>query len=408
MPLPEVQAWRRSARSSHSNADDSGIPGVVIRYRVKNAGNKAVEVSIAGSLANAVGYDGVGRVNRLVSHDPRGAERHREKTRTALTGWPCPRATYKTRGGAHSARWRSLTPYSNVTCLRIGSAAAGGTISIFWDDFAADGRLEDWPRSRLARQADRRRHGSASRPRSAPTTAVSCRSSCPGTSPTASTTASGPRAARPASKNRYAPHSRCLGGRQYLQSPTSAASRGRAAPSTTPSSRRPCPPPSSTPSPARPRSCARRPASGSDGGTSSASRAAATGRLLPGQLHPRLELRAGARLPLPGARADDARDGVPQQPRARRGAWPSARSLPLGSGVLWSSSRPPTGRWARSSGSTATGSSPATTAWLQKLWPQAKKALDYAWKSLGRRPRRRHGGRAAQHLRHRVLRPEHA
>ncbi len=40
------------------NSDDSGIPGAVIRYRVKNTGHSSAEVSIAGSLPNPVGFEG--------------------------------------------------------------------------------------------------------------------------------------------------------------------------------------------------------------------------------------------------------------------------------------------------------------------------------------------------------------
>ena len=42
------------------NADDSGLPIAVLRYHVTNAGEQPVEVSIAGSLFNAVGYQGSG------------------------------------------------------------------------------------------------------------------------------------------------------------------------------------------------------------------------------------------------------------------------------------------------------------------------------------------------------------
>lgn len=40
------------------NAADSGIPGAVIRYRVRNPSSEPVAVSVVGSLANAVGFDG--------------------------------------------------------------------------------------------------------------------------------------------------------------------------------------------------------------------------------------------------------------------------------------------------------------------------------------------------------------
>ncbi|WP_240841730.1 GH116 family glycosyl-hydrolase [Acidaminobacter sp. JC074] len=38
------------------NPDDSGIPGAIIRYKVKNVSNKTQEVSIAGSLTNSMGF----------------------------------------------------------------------------------------------------------------------------------------------------------------------------------------------------------------------------------------------------------------------------------------------------------------------------------------------------------------
>lgn len=38
------------------NPDDSGIPGAVIRYRVKNTTSKEQEVAIAGSLTNSIGF----------------------------------------------------------------------------------------------------------------------------------------------------------------------------------------------------------------------------------------------------------------------------------------------------------------------------------------------------------------
>ena len=42
------------------NADDSGMPIAVLRYHISNAGAAPVDVSIAGSLFNAVGYPGSG------------------------------------------------------------------------------------------------------------------------------------------------------------------------------------------------------------------------------------------------------------------------------------------------------------------------------------------------------------
>ena len=47
------------------NSDDSGIPTAVIRYRVKNPTDKAVEVSVAGTMANVVGFQGYDVFNNV-------------------------------------------------------------------------------------------------------------------------------------------------------------------------------------------------------------------------------------------------------------------------------------------------------------------------------------------------------
>ena len=58
-------------------------------------------------------------------------------------------------------------------------------------------------------------------------------------------------------------------------------------------------------------------------------------RQLPDGLHARLELRAGARAPVPGARAIDARDRPAGRARGRAGARPSGHSCRLSAGELW-------------------------------------------------------------------------
>ena len=40
------------------NAADSSIPGAIVRYRVRNPSAEPVAVSVVGTLANAVGFDG--------------------------------------------------------------------------------------------------------------------------------------------------------------------------------------------------------------------------------------------------------------------------------------------------------------------------------------------------------------
>jgi uncharacterized protein (DUF608 family) len=120
------------------DADASGIPGTVLRYRVRNPGSVAVDVSVMGSLANMVGFDDYG-----------------------LWCWPeiagTPRNTYRDDG------LRGLyldNPGLDASDLRSGSmvlatAAVAVTAKIrwlrgawldagqdLWDDFRTDGRLE--------------------------------------------------------------------------------------------------------------------------------------------------------------------------------------------------------------------------------------------------------------------------
>ena len=124
------------------NADDSGIPGVVIRYRVKNAGNKVVEVSIAGSLANAVGYSGK---DALVNQRDREGLINEYKEDGPLKGLLF--ANNKIPFGAITGGTMSLTTSNpNVTCKRkwLNDAWWDGAHD-FWDDFSADGRLETEP-----------------------------------------------------------------------------------------------------------------------------------------------------------------------------------------------------------------------------------------------------------------------
>lgn len=49
------------------NAKDSGIPGAVIRYKVKNNSGEALEATVASSVANAVGFNGYDLFDNLWS-----------------------------------------------------------------------------------------------------------------------------------------------------------------------------------------------------------------------------------------------------------------------------------------------------------------------------------------------------
>lgn len=128
------------------DADDSGIPGAVLRYRVRNSGAEPLEVAIAGSLSNLVGaqakrnvfhgpvFDGHPRIDRrdadglhgillssdLPTDDPRSGT-------MALTS-PDPTATIK-------PEWV------------VGFWADGP--QLFWDEFRTTGRVTPEERETL-------------------------------------------------------------------------------------------------------------------------------------------------------------------------------------------------------------------------------------------------------------------
>ena len=66
------------------DADNSGIPAAIIRYRVSNPTNGPVEVSVLGTLANVVGFDGYDVFNNVKLVDEVQNE-YREKD--GVNGW---------------------------------------------------------------------------------------------------------------------------------------------------------------------------------------------------------------------------------------------------------------------------------------------------------------------------------
>lgn len=124
------------------HADDSGIPGAIIRYYVKNPGSKPVDVSITGSLANAVGY---------IGKDDFGKQRDRDGLVNAykedgdLKGllYSNDKIPF---GAVTGGTMALLTANPNVTYKRkwLNNAWWDGAHD-FWDDFSHDGRLEAEP-----------------------------------------------------------------------------------------------------------------------------------------------------------------------------------------------------------------------------------------------------------------------
>ena len=122
------------------DAEASGIPAAVVRYRVTNRAAVPCEVSLAGSLPNVCGFTGFDRFGHLQLAGPVRNEVRREAGMTGLAYHP-----------------DQLAPESlEYSTLALLTTAPGATvrrewlpthwvdhIQDFWDDFTDDGRLQE-------------------------------------------------------------------------------------------------------------------------------------------------------------------------------------------------------------------------------------------------------------------------
>jgi len=121
------------------NADDSGIPGAYIRYYVKNNGDKPVNVSIAGSLANAVGFEKYDIFSRMkVAGNPVNEYRESDGIRGLYFS-----SENLDKNHIAYGNMALVTTHRNVTVKPVwvqGEWTDGS--QDFWDDFIEDGKLE--------------------------------------------------------------------------------------------------------------------------------------------------------------------------------------------------------------------------------------------------------------------------
>jgi len=121
------------------NADDSGIPGAILRYKVKNTTDKKVDVSIAGSLPNVVGFNGFNLRNRI---EIEGENKNEYRDDGEIRG-----LFYSSKNlESEDLKYGNLafmTPDSSITYKE--NWLDGGWfdgIHDFWDDFKEDGKIE--------------------------------------------------------------------------------------------------------------------------------------------------------------------------------------------------------------------------------------------------------------------------
>ena len=122
--------------------EESGIPAVVLRYKLKNLSGKTVKATIAGSILNPVGFDGVGKIAGVGS-EKFGANRALIRKGDALSGLVM--SSDKVKPGTPAFGTMALTTtWKDITYLTHWVRGDWwDDLQIFWDDFRDDGRLAD-------------------------------------------------------------------------------------------------------------------------------------------------------------------------------------------------------------------------------------------------------------------------
>lgn len=135
------------------DADASGLPVAIFRWRLHNPGSSPVEATVALSLLNAIGYDGQAQLNNR-RHALFGANRNEFVTEgefrgLRMTGEKCAGEAPQAGSMALLTNWPEVT-YS----VHWERAGWWDDLQNFWDDFRTDGRLPDDPASDATRDGE--------------------------------------------------------------------------------------------------------------------------------------------------------------------------------------------------------------------------------------------------------------
>jgi uncharacterized protein (DUF608 family) len=133
------------------NADDSGIPVAVLRYVLTNKTSRPVTAGVCGSVPNFIGSDGATTTRVWGDVDvPTGANGNRNTYRQTATV----RGIFMDSSGVdvRSECWGTFalatTAKRGVTYRTAWAALSwGDTLLDFWDDFSADGAVQERPQA---------------------------------------------------------------------------------------------------------------------------------------------------------------------------------------------------------------------------------------------------------------------
>lgn len=129
------------------DAERSGIPVAVLRYVVRNTTPKPLTVAVCGSLPNFIGADG-SQLNRAWNGgwDVSGSRANRNHVRTGngVQGLFMTSESLDRKDAAWGTMALTTSATSGVTCRTAWAARSwGDSLLDFWDDFSADGALEE-------------------------------------------------------------------------------------------------------------------------------------------------------------------------------------------------------------------------------------------------------------------------
>ena len=126
------------------NAKDSGLPVAIFKWRVRNKSMRRIDLTLAMSLLNAVGYDGVSSLTNRFS-DLFGQNLNELVRETGLTGIRMSSKKYS----EDDPKFGSMvlaTSWKDVTyTLRWERSIWWDDVQSFWRDFSEDGRLAEEP-----------------------------------------------------------------------------------------------------------------------------------------------------------------------------------------------------------------------------------------------------------------------
>ncbi len=122
------------------NTKDSGLPIIIFKFKVKNNGEKPVEASVAASLQNAVGWDGLSSIsdvrNRCYGGNQNSAIKLKDLSAIVMSSTALP---------------EDSPGYGTMTLAAITENASmlshWDELDLFWKNFSSDGTFDESPSS---------------------------------------------------------------------------------------------------------------------------------------------------------------------------------------------------------------------------------------------------------------------